>query len=134
MYGNNTEIMEQQVVIVSRDVQFRDALRRVCAGQDFRVDTTEFVTNALEIAVRSPVCVMVADVSIQEPGDGERLVNSVHEQNPDAKCFLIVDEEAAAVVSSAENEAWLRLIHKPIAMLQFAADVVDAIAKSTAGD
>ena len=98
--------MERQLIIVSRDDQFRTALRRVCSGLGCRVETTRSVETALEIAVRRPVGVVVADISIQEPGDGEGIVKSVHEQNPDAVCFLIIDAESTDVSSLAENERW----------------------------
>jgi hypothetical protein len=73
---------------------------------------------------------MVADASFQDPGDGVGLAKALHERNPDTKCFLIVDRESPNLLRSVEEEPWLCFIHKPIHMLQFASEVVDAIAKS----
>jgi DNA-binding NtrC family response regulator len=81
-----------------------------------------------------PVCVVVADVTIQTAGDGVRLARIFHAQNLDAKCFLIVDDESADIASSAGNEPWLRFIHKPIPMLQFAANLVNAVSESKVAD
>ncbi len=120
----------QQIIIVTRDAPFRDALRRACSGQGCRVETAETVEIASEIASRRKVCVMIADASIQDEGDGVGLARAIHGQNPASKCFLIVGEESPSVLGAAENEPWLRLVVKPIRMLQFAADVVDAVLES----
>ena len=119
--------MERQIIIVTHNAQFRDALERVCSGQGCRVETADSVAVALEIAVRRPVCVIVANASLQVVGDGVGLAKVIHDQNPDAKCFLIVDKESSDVSNSAANEPWLRFVHKPIPMLRFSADLVDVI-------
>ncbi len=125
--------MERQIFIMIRDTHFRIALRRLCCGLGYRVETARSVATALEIASCIPVCLIVADVSVQDVGDGVDLAEAIHEQNPDAKCFLIVDGESSDVLSSAENQPWLRFAHKPFPMLQFAADVVEAIATPRVG-
>ena len=122
--------MEQQIIIVTCDTQFRDALELVCSGLGHRIETADSVATALRVAARMPVCVVVADVSIQAVGDGVRLARVIHTQNPCARCFLIVDGGSTDVLGSVDNEPWLRFVHKPISMLQFAADVIDAVAKS----
>ena len=122
--------MERQIIIVTRDAQFRDAIERVCSGQGHRVETADSVATALEIAVRRPVCVMVADASLQVVGDGVGLAKAMHEQNPDVKCFLVVDKESSDISNSADNEPWLRFVHKPIPMLRLSADLVDVINES----
>ncbi len=126
--------MDRQIIIVSRDAQFRNAFKRGCTCQSCRVETADTVTTALDIAENMPVCVVVAEVSIEEFGDGVGLADALHDQNPEAKCFLIVDEEFSFILSSLENQPWLRFVHKPIPMLRFAADVVDAIEKSIEGE
>ncbi|MBT6153484.1 MAG: response regulator [Planctomycetaceae bacterium] len=126
--------MQRQIVIVTRDSQFRDALKRVCSGQGDRVETADSIATALKIAAQIPVCVTIADVTIQTAGDGVRLARVIHTQNPDVKCFLIVDDGSADIASSARNEPWQRFIHKPISMLQFAADLVDAVSESKVAD
>ena len=126
--------MERQIIIVASNAQFRSAFKRGCSGLSCRVETVDTVDAALEIAVHRPVCVLVADVSIQYVGDGLGLAKAIHDQNPDAQCFLVVDEEFSDVLSSEENKPWLRFVHRPVPMLRFAADVVDAIAKSIEGD
>jgi DNA-binding NtrC family response regulator len=130
---NNTEMKERvnrQIIIANRDTQFRDALKRVCSGRGCRVETSNSVATALEIAGRRRVCILVVDASIQDVGDGVGLAKAIHEQSPDAKCFLIVDRDSTDDSSSADNEPWLRFVHKPISMLRFSADLVDVIAKS----
>ena len=126
--------MERQIFIMIRDTHFRIALRRLCCGLGYRVETAVSVTTALEIVFRIPVSLIVSDVSVQDVGDGLELAKTIHEQNPDAKCFLIVDGESSDVLSSTENEPWLRYAHKPFSMLRFAADLVEAIATSRVGD
>ena len=81
-----------------------------------------------------PVCALVADVSAQDTGDGVGLAKAIHAQNPDSQCMLIVGEESSETLYSARHEPWLRIVPKPISMLQFSADVVDAIEHSQAGD
>ena len=122
--------MEQQIIIVTRDVQLRDAVERVCVGQGRRVETADSVVAALEIAVRRPVCVMVADASLHDVGDGVELAKAVHEQNPDVKCFLFIDKESSDVSNSMDNEPWLRFVHTPIPMLRFSADLDRVINES----
>ena len=119
--------MVRQIILVTGDTQFRDALQRVCSGQGCRVETADCVATALEVAARRPICVMVADVSLQELGDGLGLAKAIHEQDPDAKCFLIVDKEFSDISRLAVNELWLRFVYKPIAMLRFSVDLVDVI-------
>ncbi len=119
--------MERQIIIVTCDAQFRDAIERVCAGQGRRIETADSIATALKIAVRRPVCVMVADASLQVVGDGVGLAKAIHMQNPDVKCFLVVDKASSDVSNSAVNEPWLRFVHKPIPMLRFSADLVDVI-------
>jgi DNA-binding NtrC family response regulator len=126
--------MQRQIVIVTRDSQFRDALKRVCSGQGDRVETADSIATALKLAAKMPVCVVIADVTIQTAGDGVRLARVIHAQNPDAKCFLIVDDGSADIAGSTKNESWLRFIHKPIPMLQFAADLVDTVSESKVAD
>jgi DNA-binding NtrC family response regulator len=115
---------------VSCDAQIRDALKRVCSGRGCRVETSDSVATALKIADRGLICVMVADATFQVVGDGVGLAKAIHVQNPEVKCFLVVDKESSDVSYSADNEPWLRFIHKPIPMLRFSADLVDVIAKS----
>lgn len=122
--------MDMQIIIVTRDSQFRVALKRVCSGQGCRIETTDDVAVALEIAARRPVSVMVADATVHDIGDGLGLAQAIRDQNPDAKCFLIVDNGLSDGSSFGENEPWLRLVRKPIQMLQFSADVVETIARS----
>ena len=119
---------------MAHDSQFRDALKRVCSGQGDRVETADSIATALKIAAQMPVCVAIADVTIQTAGDGVRLARVIHAQNPGAKCFLIVDDGSADIAGSTKNESWLRFIHKPIPMLQFAADLVDAVSESKVAD
>ena len=126
--------MERQIIIVTGNSQLRDAIKRVCSGQNCRVETADTVATALKIAARTPICVMIADVSIQNVGDGVELAKTFHDHNPDAKCFLIVDEESSDVLSSAENEPWLHFVYKTIPMLRFSVDVVEAIKESKLGD
>ena len=128
------DCMERQIIIVASNAQFRSAFKHGCSGLGCRVETVDTVDTALEIAVHRQVCVLVADVSIQDVGDGLGLAKAIHDQNPDAQCFLVVDEEFSDVLSSAENEPWLRFVHKPIPILRFAADVVEAIKESKVGD
>ena len=116
------------------DTQLRNALSRICLGQGCRVETAVSLAAALEMAARIPVCLTVADVSAQDVSKGMELAEVIHERNPDAKCFLIVDEEASDVLSSAENESWLCFVHKPIRMLHLLSDVVDAITTSRVGE
>ena len=122
--------MQEKIIIVTRDAQFRAAIERVCSGQGPRVETADSVATALDIAGHSPVCVMVADASLHDVGDGVGLANTIHQQNPDAKCFLIVDKESSDVSNSADNEPWLRFVQKPIPMLRFSVDLVDVINES----
>jgi|GEM_PF-2504286 DNA-binding NtrC family response regulator len=126
--------MQRQVVIVTRDSQFRDALKRVCSGQGDPVETADSIATALKIASQMPVCVAIADVTIQTAGDGVRLARVIHAQNLGAKCFLIVDDGSAEIASSVKNEPWQRFVYKPIPMLQFAADLVDAVSESKVAD
>ena len=121
--------MDRRIIMMTRDTQLRIALRRACCGLGYRVETTVSVATALEIASRIPVCLTVADVSVQEVGDGVELAEAIHERNPDAKCFLIVNGESSDVVSSVENEPRVRFVYKPFPMLRLAVDLVDAIAK-----
>ena len=120
--------MRRQIIIATRDTQFRDSLKRVCSGQGCRIETADSVATALEIADHEPVCVMITDLSLQDVGDGVGLANAIHSRNNDATCFLVVDKESSDISSTAEAESWLKFIHKPISMLRFAAAVVDAIA------
>ena len=122
--------MERQIIIVTRDAQFRDAIERVCSGQGRRIETADSLATALKIAVRMPVCVLVADASLQFVGDGVGLAKAIHMQNPDVKCFLVIDKESSDVSNSADDEPWMRFIHKPIPMLRFSADLVDVIHES----
>ena len=124
--------MERHVFIMIRDTQLRIGLRRACWGQGRRVETADSVATALEIAVRRPVCVMVADASLQVFGDGLGLAEAIHEQNPDVKCFLVVDKESSDVSNSADNEPWLRFVHKPIPMLRFSA-ALDRVINESCG-
>jgi DNA-binding NtrC family response regulator len=126
--------MQRQIVIVTRDAQFRDALKRVCSGQGDRVETADSIATAMKFASRMPVCVVIADVTIQTAGDGVRLARVIHAQNPDVKCFLIVDDGSAEVASSVKSEPWLHFVHKPIPMLQFATNLVDAVSESKVAD
>ena len=121
--------MQRQIIIFTGDTQFRDALKRVCSGQGYRIETVDSAESALEIASLVTKCVVIADASGQDEGDGVGLASAIHEQNPAAKCFLVVDEDSPDVLSSVENEPWLRVVYKPIRMLQLSADVIDAIAK-----
>ena len=126
--------MQRQIIIMTRDTQLRNALSRICLGQGCRVETPVSIAAALEMASRIPVCLTVADISVQDVGRGMNLAEAIHERNPDAKCFLIVDGESSDVLSSAENESWLSVTHKPIRMLHFLSDVVDAIATASVGE
>ena len=122
--------MERSIIIVTRDAQFRDAIELVCSGQGHRVETADSVAVALGVAVRKPIFVMVADVSLHVPGDGVELAKVLHDLNPDVQCFLVVDKKSADVATSADSEPWLRFIHKPIPMLRFSADLVEVIHES----
>lgn len=126
-----TGYMEPQIIIVSGDAQFRDALERVCAGHGHRIETADSVTTGLEVAVRHWVSVMVADASLQVGGDGVGLAKAIHDQNPDMKCFLVVEKNSSYVSNSTDNESWLRFVQRPISMLRFTTDVLEAIEQST---
>jgi DNA-binding NtrC family response regulator len=102
----------------------------VCSGQGRRVETADSIATALKIAVRRPVCVMIADAAVQVVGDGVGLAKAVHMQNPNVKCFLIADKNSSDVSNSTVNEPWLRFVHKPIPMLRFSADLVEVINES----
>jgi DNA-binding NtrC family response regulator len=122
--------MDPQIILVTRDLHLRDALKRVCSGQSCRVETALSVAAAMEIAARGPVCILVTDASLEATGDGAGLVKTIHEQNAGTKCFLIVDENSSDVLEFTDNEPWLRVIPAPVPMLQFAAKLVDAIHES----
>ena len=122
--------MDPQIILATRDLHLRDALIRVCSGQNCRVETAESVAAALKIAARGPVCSLVTDITPMATGDGAELVETIHEQNAGAKCFLIVDEDSSDLLKSTDNKPWLRVIPAPVPMLQFAAELVDAIHES----
>ncbi len=126
--------MQRQIIIMTRDTQLRNALSRICRGQGCRVETPVSIATALVMAARIPVCLTVADVSAHNVGKAMELAEAIHERNPDAKCFLIVDGESSDTLSSAENESWLCFVHKPIRMLHLLSDVVDAITTSRVGE
>ena len=122
--------MEQQILLVTCNAQFRDALKRVCSGQGCRVETADSLAAALEIVGRRPVCVLVTDASLHDVDDGLGLAEAVHKQYSDVKCFLVVGNESSNVSGSASNDPWLRFVHKPIPMLRFSADLVGMIKES----
>ena len=119
--------MEQQVIIVTCDAQFRAALQRVCSGGGGRIETTHCIETALEIADRCPVCLMVAEVSLQVAGDGLRLAKTMHKKNPDMKCFLVVDKDDIEVAKSTIDEPWLCFEYRPIRMLRFSVELIDVM-------
>ena len=126
--------MDRQIIIVTRDDQLRSALQRVCSGQGCRVETADSVETALDIAKRMSVCLMIAEASLQDISNGVDLVKDVHGQNPALQCLMIVDEKSTDHLALMEKETWVRFVRKPISMLQFALDVVDAIKKSKEGE
>ena len=62
--------MQRQIIIFTGDTQFRDALKRVCSGQGCQVETADSAESALEIASLVTKCVVIADASGQDEGDG----------------------------------------------------------------
>ena len=126
--------MERQVIIVARDGQIRRALGRICRGRGCRVETVRSLATTMELMARVPIRVLVAEVSAEDAHDGVELAQVVHERNPAANCFLIVNDESSDFLSSPENEPWLHFVHKPFPMLRFASDVMAAIETSQVGD
>jgi DNA-binding NtrC family response regulator len=89
--------MERRIMIVTGDAQFRAALERACTGPEHRIETADCVETAMQIADRRPVCLMVAEASVHDVGDGMRLAKAIHIKNPDTKCFLVVDKDDPVV-------------------------------------
>ena len=126
--------MERQTLIVAPDAHLRRALGRLCRDQDCRVETVRSVAMAWTIMDRIPIRMLVIDVSVQGEREGVELAHAIHDRNLGASCFLIVSGESSDRVGSTEDKPWLRFYRKPIPMLRFASDVVDAIAKSKEHD
>ena len=122
--------MDRQIIIMTRDDQFRSAMQRVCTSQGCHIETANSVATALEIAKRMSVCLMIAETSLRDISNGMEMVKDVHQQNPALQCLMIVDESLTDHLALLEKENWIHFVRKPISMLQFALDVVDAIKKS----
>ena len=120
--------MERQILIVSSDLQFRDALKLVCENQTCQVEAVTSVEDALKIAVQIPICLVIADATVEEIGDGVSLALAFHEYHPQAAFFIIVDEDSLGMVGTVQQKPWVKIVPKPVQMLQFSADVVEAIA------
>jgi DNA-binding NtrC family response regulator len=122
--------MDGQIIILTPETAFRDALKLVCAGHGCRVETATSIEAALALTDRLPVRALIAETNVQGDHDVVELVKAIQLKWPAVSCFLIVDEEGPEVRDLVEKEPWLRSIQKPISMLQFSADLADAIARS----
>ena len=126
--------MDRQIIIVTRDRAFGEALLRACSGQGCQVRTTNSVSESLMFASESPVSVLIADASIENINDGFDLAKKIRQLASDVIGFLIVDETSTGLAEAVTNESWIRLVEKPVRMLRFSADVVDVIARSQKGE
>ncbi len=122
---------DQQIIIVTRDRTFRDALRRTCTDQGCHVESAGSVADARELSTRMPVCVVISDNTLHSPDDGLQLARDIRGDHPDVTCFLIADHDNGEHEDAMKDEAWMRIVRKPIRMLRFSADIVDVVAKST---
>jgi DNA-binding NtrC family response regulator len=120
--------MERQIVIVTPNVQFQVALEIACSNQDLQVVAVSSAAAAMESAARTAVGVVIADVTIGEVGDGVTLVEAIHQQYPNSKCFLIAEQDSLGLVNSIAKQSWVKVFAKPIQMLRFSAAVIDACA------
>jgi DNA-binding NtrC family response regulator len=122
--------MDGLIIIVTPESAFGDALELVCSDHGCRVETTATAGVALGLADRMTVYSLIIDASSIGSHVSVELAKTIHKQNPAASCFLIVGNDSADVRTFAEKEPWLQFVQKPLSMLQFSSDVVDAIEKT----
>ena len=125
--------MLHHILIFTDDNQLREAIRLACCNHGCQVDTATSLDIATGITNNMPVCILIADATVQDDDDGITLAVAMHQRDPTAICFLLVENENSELLHPLKNEPWLTIIPKPVQMLKFAVDIVDAIEKSTTG-
>jgi DNA-binding NtrC family response regulator len=117
--------MENRILVVSGDAQFRRAVEVALVAQGHAVSLASASTEALEVARTTRPHLLVTDLGGDESEDGWSLARRLKREIPRMRCLLVhpphVEELPEPEFDPDLEAGWVCRFPRPFSMVQFAA-------------
>ncbi len=115
--------MDERVLVVCGDRQFRRAVEVALASQNYAVDLAQDSAAAGRLAEKTPPLVLITD----QQADGLQLARQLRARIPHLRCLSVTDGRAAPNAATDRLAEWVYPFRLPFSMVRFVAVVHDAM-------